>query len=249
MRITILSPGEGVRSQYLTSFLVNDRIAIDAGCIGLHGDPPDQSRIGHIFLSHTHADHLASLPMFLENAEGRRIALYGHPEVLDSVHRDLFNGRIWPDLVKESRRSGRGLDLVPLSPEQPVRVEGLTVTPVPVDHSVPTFGFIVEDETSAAVFGSDSGPTRRIWELAGALPRVKAVFLEASFPNSRTEFALATGHLSPDLFRKEIEKAPGDAALIAVHIKPRFRDQVVEELRALHLPRLKIGEPGAVYAW
>lgn len=249
MKITILSPGEGLRSQYLTSFLVNDRVAIDAGCVGFHGDPRDQARIGHVFLSHTHADHVGSLPMFLENAEDRRIALYGHPEVLDSVHRDIFNGRVWPDLMRESRRNGRRLELVPLAAERPVRVEGLTVTPVPVNHTVPTFGFIVEDETSAAVFGSDTGPTERIWELAGAKARVKAVFLEASFPNSREEFALATGHLAPDLFRAEAEKLPGDAALIAVHIKPRYRDQVVAELLSLHLPRLRIGEPGAVYAW
>src|SRR6516165_8193089 len=54
--------------QYLTSFLINDALAIDAGSLGFFRAPREQARIKHVLLSHTHIDHLASLPIFLDNA-------------------------------------------------------------------------------------------------------------------------------------------------------------------------------------
>src|SRR5205823_12507757 len=53
--------------QYLTAFLVGDSVAIDAGSLGFYGSPAEQARIRHVFLTHTHLDHIASLPIFLEN--------------------------------------------------------------------------------------------------------------------------------------------------------------------------------------
>ena len=57
-----------------------------------------------------------------------------------------------------------------LEPEVPLEVEGLRITPVEVNHTVPAYGYLVEDQKTVAVFGGDSGPTDRIWELAAKLP-------------------------------------------------------------------------------
>ena len=40
--------------QYLTTFLVNGTVAIDAGSLGLCGSPEEQSRVRHVFLTHAH---------------------------------------------------------------------------------------------------------------------------------------------------------------------------------------------------
>ena len=60
----------------------------------------------------------------------------------------------------------RSCSLQELKPEEEVVVGDLHITPVPVDHAVPTFGYIVTDGKSTVVFGADSGPTERIWQLA-----------------------------------------------------------------------------------
>ena len=135
----------------------------------------------------------------------------------------------------------------PLHPETPVEAGGLRVTPVPVDHVVPTMGLIVDDGVSAVVFGGDSGPTDRIWELARGLPHLRAIFLEATFPDALVDLAGITGHLTPRLFREEVSKCPGQVAVVAVHIRPRYRRDVEQELLELGISRLILGEPGREY--
>ena len=52
-------------------------------------------------------------------------------------------------------------------------------------------------------------------------------------------------HLTPAMFAAETRKLSGQVPFIAVHIKPRFYDQVVAELRELlELPDIQVGTPG-----
>lgn len=246
MKVRILSPFELSGPQLLSSYLVNDALAIDAGCLGLFAEPP---RVHHVFLTHAHADHVLSLPLFLRGypPDGdQRVRVYGSAPVLDALRTDLFNGRLWPGYPLRSDRDGVAR-LEPLDPEKPVRVAGLTVTPVPVDHVVPTFGFLVDDGESVVVFGADSGPTSRLWELARASGRCRAVFLEATFPNDLLGLAQKTGHLTPDLVREEVGKMPAGVAVIAVHLDARHRDRIERELAALGLTGLSVGSPAHEY--
>ena len=103
--------GHPDRHQFLSSILVNDTIALDAGCLGLYHSPQEQARVRHVLLSHSHIDHLASLPIFVENAyEGKTdcVHIYGSAAVLDSCQRDLFNDRLqeWEDFYNFSRPHG-----------------------------------------------------------------------------------------------------------------------------------------------
>src|SRR5262249_42880274 len=146
---------------------LNDTVAIDSGCLGLYGSPHEQARVKHVFLTHSHLDHLASLPMFLMNTvtgKDDAVTLFGSAAVLDCLRRDLFNDRLWPDFVRISAEGRPYLRLQQLEPGLPVAVAGLRFTPVEVNHAVPTFGFVIEDERSTVVFTSDTGPTEAIWE-------------------------------------------------------------------------------------
>lgn len=249
VKITLVPSALGVegkdRYQFLSTYLVNDAVAVDAGAVGLFRDPQDQARVKHIFLTHAHIDHLASLPLFLENAYEAGsdcVTVYGSPAVLQALQSDIFNDRVWPDMIAISRREGPFLQLSPLQAGRPVEVAGLRVTPVPVNHVVPTFGFVVEDGGAAVVIPSDTGPTEQIWQAANRLPHLKAVLLEATFPNHMAKLADLAQHLTPALFAGEIRKLTRPARVVAVHIKPRFYDEVVRELRALNLPNLEIAQ-------
>lgn len=250
IRIVGSSVGGGDPQQFLLSYVVDGAISIDAGCIGLMSPLADQSRIRHVFLSHSHIDHISSLPCFLDNvyAPGPEcVTLYGHAATLESLRTDFFNDRIWPDLVRLSAEETPFLKLVPLSSEQSVSVEGVTVTPVELDHVVPTFGYLISSGPSTVAIISDTAPSQRVWEVANAAPQLKAVFLEVSFPDSMAWLAEKTKHLTPLLFRDEIAKLTRPVDVIAVHIKPAFRAQVIQELEALKLPRLCIGESEGIY--
>lgn len=254
MRVRLLpsAPGRKEGAQFLSTFLVDDVVAIDAGSLGLYGHPRDQARIRHVFLTHSHADHVATLPIFVENAyEGRAesVVVYGHPLVLESVRADIFNDRIWPDFVRLSRPESPYLRLQPLADEVSVEVAGLRITPVPVDHVVPTYAFVVENGTTSVIFGGDSGPTTRIWELARADPCLSAVFMECTFPNSMSELALVSAHMTPASFALEVAKLPASAQILAIHIKPRYRSEVLAELARLDLPNVAVGKSGVEYSF
>ena len=83
--------------QYLTTLLVNGTVALDAGCLGLYGSPAEQARVRHVFLTHAHMDHVATLPIFLENVSDDTAdcpTVHAPAEVLDVVRRDLLNDRV-----------------------------------------------------------------------------------------------------------------------------------------------------------
>jgi ribonuclease BN (tRNA processing enzyme) len=245
-----MSPSGTEGHQYLTSFLVNDTVAIDAGSLGLFGTPHDQARVKHVFLSHTHIDHIASLPVFLENvyeAKADCVTVYGSDTVLDSLQRDIFNNRVWPDFIALSSSEAPFLRLQRLESGKPVEVDGLRVTPVAVDHAVPTMGFIVADAGAAVVFPSDTGPTDEIWERANQEPNLRAVFLEVTFPNAMAKLAAVSKHHTPATFAEDVKKLRRPVQLIAIHLKPASADHVVSELKALGLPNLELRRIGEAY--
>jgi len=245
IRLLGSSVQDPARRQYVSSYLINGTVAIDVGCVGFYGTPQEQENVRHVFLTHSHADHTASLPIFLENAwtpAGNCARIYGSSHTLDGIQKHIFNDVMWPDFVALSRNMPPFLRLCPIEPEVPVEADGLRIAAVPVNHVVPTFGYVISDEQSAVIFGGDSGPTERIWEVAHRTPSLRAVFLEACFPNSLTNLAQASLHLTPEMFSNEVAKMPPGVKVMAVHIKVRYREQVIRELHALQIPNLEIGE-------
>jgi ribonuclease BN (tRNA processing enzyme) len=244
-----LGGDEDCSLQYLTSFLIGDALAIDAGSLGFFRTPREQARIKHVLLSHSHIDHIASLPIFLENAYGgpAAVTVHGSEWVLDCLQSDLFNDRVWPDFIRLSREGTPLLKTAVLTPLVPVRLDGLTITPVPVDHVVPTHGFLVEDATTAIAISSDTGPTEEIWRRANALPNLKAVFLEVAFPNAMAGLAARAKHHTPRSFGEEMRKLRLPVPVFAYHIKARFGEQVVNELQELGLPNMVIAQAERPY--
>lgn len=237
--------------QFLVTFLVDDAVAIDAGSLGLLADLGRQRRVRHVFITHEHLDHVATLPIFLENVYERGPE---SPEVLASrqviglLHDDMFNDRVWPDFIDLSGPDDAFVRTTPLEPLVPVSRAGLSITPVSVSHGVETLGLVVDDGRSAVAFPSDTGPTEAFWRRLEPLgPRLRAVFLELSFPRSMAALAKETGHLSPDTFAAEVRKLPTDVRWIVVHRKARFADEIAADLAALGLPRVELVRPGHVY--
>lgn len=169
MKIKIL--GSAVDSdcpgqQFAASYVINDRLAIDAGSIGFQSSIAAQKRIQHVFLSHGHMDHIASLPMFLDNVYQPGpdyVSVYGPEETLRSLQADIFNERLWPDLVRLSREESPFMKLIPMNPGDSVTVGDLQVSAIGLDHVIPTLGFVVSDDIASVSFVSDTAPLDSIW--------------------------------------------------------------------------------------
>ena len=106
MRMKVVDGGGGElhRQSNLISYVVNDCIAIDAGALALM-PLAEQNRLTTIFLSHSHADHLATLPLLIDNLYQpgpQCIDLYAGAATIRTLKAHVFNDHIWPDLLRLS---------------------------------------------------------------------------------------------------------------------------------------------------
>jgi len=240
----------GESPQFLVSYLINSEVVIDAGSIGFLADLDRQRQVRHVVITHEHIDHIASLPILLENVYEPgpgSVELLAADDVLTFLKRDIFNGRVWPDFFDLSTDEDAFLHATAIAAGQPVERAGLAITPLAVDHCVDTLGLVVDDGQTAVAFPSDTGPTESFWQHLAALPRLAAVFLEVSFPNAHHELAAHTGHHCPATFAREVRKLSRPVRWIVVHRKARYADEIRRELDALALPGVELVEPGRRY--
>ncbi len=250
MRVTLVASSGPQQPQLFNSFVVDDVVAIDAGCLDHVGDLAAMSRIKHVFLTHAHLDHVASLPPFLDavyDGSGDCVVVHGHQHAIDCLKQDIFNNRLFPDFLHISTFRPPYLKLNEARNGEPIRVGQLRVTPVEVNHVVPSLGFVVEDSASAVVFSGDTGPTEELWKIAGANPNLRAVFLECTFPESMEWLAEIAKHLTPKRYAGEMQKLGRSVRFITVHLQARHRDTIITELQAMRLPGVEIGQPGMTY--
>ncbi|MEK6325408.1 MAG: 3',5'-cyclic-nucleotide phosphodiesterase [Acidobacteriota bacterium] len=256
MRIRLLPSSAGRQSQLqcLTSFVIDERVAIDAGSIGFAFSPGEIGTVRHIIVTHSHSDHIASLPIYVAEAFpslDNPIIIYGSSEVISALRKHVFNDQVWPDFEKIELNNGSGptLEFRQLEPRQTINIAGIDVTPIPVNHIVPTFGLLVQNAATTVAFTSDTYSTDEIWKAASEDEHLKAVFAEVSFPNEMGDLAEASKHLTPELLAIELGKLNRDVDVYAVHIKPTHREDVIRQIAALGNLRVSAGEIDRVYEW
>jgi hypothetical protein len=134
-----------------------------------------------------------------------------------------------------------------VKPHLPFEVEGLRVTPVYTNHTVPTIGLAIEDGTSSAIFTSDTYHTEEIWHLANRVPNLRAVFVDVSYPNELEQLASDSKHLTPQGLAIEMDKMDRQVQVYAVHLKPQSRERIIEQLKALDRRNIAVGEISREY--
>ena len=232
------------------AFLVDGKFLLDAGTISLALNIREASTLRWIFLSHVHLDHIKGIPFLLDDlvsrSTGNTITVLGGKDVLGDLKKNIFNDRIWPDYTRIPSPARPSLRYKVIGTTRPCEIDGYTITMVRVDHTVPAYGYIVEDPGKKAVaYTGDTGPTDRFWKRM-ADHDVKVLITEASFPNRMEKFAMVSKHLTPALLGKEIGKMSRPPRRIRImHLKPQFRHEIESEVRALghgNIGFLKDGE-------
>ena len=228
------------------SFLINGTLLLDAGTVGSKLSLSEQEQIRHIILSHLHFDHIKELPTLADNLSEEMsapIIVASIPEVVHGLQRHIFNSDVYPDFFSIPTPERPTLTSSYLKPGNVYSFSGVDITPILVNHTVPTTGFIVQDRSSAFVYSGDTYSTDELWHEAKHIPHLKAAFIECSFPNSMIELARMSKHLTPALLAQELRKLDRDhISVYAYHLKPAYKDQISRELRELHIPDLTVLE-------
>jgi cAMP phosphodiesterase len=250
---TFDSQGNATLEQRLTCFLIDECVAVDAGSIALALDSEQRDKVRDIIVTHPHMDHIASLPIFIDDLFPilqKPVRIYATAEVISLLERDIFNWNVYPRFSELKNEFGPVMEYVPIPIGEEFQVAHLKVTAVPVNHIVPTVGLVISDGKSTVAFSSDTAETDEFWNVINQMPGVEAILIEASFPDSMAKLAEVSRHFTPASLKRELSKLNHNGIdVLAVHIKPAYRQEIIDELNALDIPGLGVMEPGKTYTW
>ncbi|MFQ5896760.1 MAG: MBL fold metallo-hydrolase [Candidatus Methylomirabilia bacterium] len=252
MEIRVLGSygGEG-QGQRPSAFLINGRVLLDAGSVTAALTLEEQGKIESAILSHAHLDHVVGLAYLVDwlamTERPKLVTATSIGPVVDALRTHVFNDSLWPDFSVIPSPTSPVLRFRTLEEEVEARVGELWVTPVRVDHTVPTAGYIIHDGEAGFLYTGDTGPTERIWELARGVRGLRAVIIETAFPDRLHTTAVASKHLTPTLLSREMKKIPPDVPLWIFHVKPQFTEETTEALAKLDSSRVQILEQGKTY--
>lgn len=192
---------------------------------------------------------LASLAENLFGQTQATVKVWAIPDVISAIKATFFNNSLWPDFT-EITSPGQPVPVLtfePIREEVPITVADVTFTSVRVNHIVPSTAFFIQNKDKTLLHVGDTGPTEKLWATAKGYQDLCAVVLEASFPNRLQKLADLSKHLTPQNFKMELDKLDRPSIpVLATHMKPQYRDEIVAELQAIKGYQLRILEDGDI---
>lgn len=251
MKYHVLGCSGGVGPGFhLPSFLVDDCLLIDTGSVATTLDDAQQARIDDVLLTHSHLDHTGGLPFLADNIFGMRatpVQVHGIAPTLDSLRRNLLNDVLWPDFTRIPSSAFPTLLYREIPEESPFELAGFSIRAIRLNHAVECVAYFIETRAGTLLHIGDTGPTDAVWRHAREVPRLLGVCVETTFPNRLQEIADVSGHLTPQSLETELAKLDRDVPVYIHHLKPRFRAEILVELKRLRRRALHTLEEGRLY--
>ncbi|MEK7843908.1 MAG: 3',5'-cyclic-nucleotide phosphodiesterase, partial [Pseudomonadota bacterium] len=188
MRVQILgcSGGIGGSTQRTTSLLVDHDILIDAGTGAADLSLPALAQIDHVFITHSHLDHIACLPFILDSVGAMRsnaLTMYATRETQEIIRTHIFNWLIWPDFNQIPDDKNPYLRFHTITLGEPVVLGGRSITALPANHTVPAVGYHLDSGKASLVFSGDTTVCDALWQAINRIGNMRTLIIEAAFPN------------------------------------------------------------------
>ena len=237
MELKVIGCHGGETPRHKTSaFLLDDRLAIDAGSLTSGMELDAQCALRAVLVSHAHLDHIRDLATIADNRaqQGcKPLVIAGTAPTIAILKKHFFNGLLWPDFSTIPSAKSPTITYLQLKPEVPTKIAGYTVRAILVSHTIETCGFVVESpkEGRSIAYSGDTGPTSRLWHVLDATPNLKAMLMEVSFPNDEQRVATLSGHHTPKTMASDLKKLKisNNLPFLLYHIKPSFQAKVERE--------------------
>jgi ribonuclease BN (tRNA processing enzyme) len=239
--------------QHLACFVVDDCVAIDAGSLAMASGARQKKQIRDIVLTHAHLDHIAGLPLFIDDlfaALTEPIRVHATTEVIQILERDIFNWDIYPRFSELRNDAGAVLEYRPFEIGKEFSVKHLNFKSASVNHKVPTVGFVVSDCKTTFAISGDTAEMNEFWEAVNKEESLDAILIECAFPNELEGLARDSHHLTPKSLQKEITRLQNKICPVyIINMKPMYRDEIVSQIADLKIENLQILEVGRIYDW
>jgi len=220
----------------LTSLLIDDTLAIDAGSLTSSLSFSAQQKLKAILLTHQHYDHIRDVPAIAMNfsLQHTTINIYSIQPVYDALSTHLLDGKLYPKFL-EWPQGNPTIKFTIVEPYQTEQIEGYNILAVPVNHLVPTVGYqITSPDGKIAFYTGDTGPgLTDCWEQVSP----QLLITEVTAPDRYEQFGKNSGHLTPNLLKQELtifQELKGYLPpVVVVHMNPRLEKEIEAEIALL----------------
>jgi ribonuclease BN (tRNA processing enzyme) len=236
MKLRILGCSGGIGGDLRTTSMLLDRdVLIDAGT-GV-GDLAiaELAQIDHVFVTHSHMDHVASIPFIVDTVGWMRdkpLTVHATAETLSILREHLFNWKLWPDFSQIPDAQNPMLAFEKLEVGAPVTLDGRAITALPANHVVPAVGYQIDSGTASLVFTGDTTTNDALWPYVNKIANLRYLIIETALSDRERDLAVASKHLCPSLLAEELAKLTATPDIYITHLKPRETDLIMEEIAA-----------------
>jgi ribonuclease BN (tRNA processing enzyme) len=242
MRLRVLgcSGGIGGRALRTTSLLIDSDILVDAGTgvgeLGL----PELAAIDHVFLTHSHLDHVATIPFLVDTVGQMRdkpLVVHALPATIDILRNHIFNWSIWPDFTQIPSITAPALRFEPIEIGQSVDLGGgRRIGALPANHVVPAIGYHLDSGRGSLVFTGDTSVNDALWPIVNRIENLRYLIIECAFCNSERALAQVAKHLCPSMLAEELGKLEKRAEIFITHLKPGEIEATMAEIAEFAAP-------------
>ncbi|MGC2458413.1 MAG: 3',5'-cyclic-nucleotide phosphodiesterase [Gallionellaceae bacterium] len=250
LRILGCSGGIGGNSR-TTSMLLDSDVLIDAGTGVGDLSLSELGLIDHVFITHSHLDHIASIPFLADSAgfmRDRPLTIHATEATLEILRQHIFNWKIWPDFTQipdpqrpymcyHAIRVGETVELgVPqgrqVSRATSVEKTGVRkITAFQANHVVPAVGFWLDSGKTSLVFSGDTTTSNELWEAVNNIDNLGYLIIETAFSNAERDLAVLSKHLCPSMLAEELHKLKCRPEIFITHLKPGEVELTMHEIR------------------
>jgi ribonuclease BN (tRNA processing enzyme) len=236
MNVRVLGCSGGIGG-YLstTSLLVDDDILIDGGTGIGELSRAEMARIRHIFVTHSHLDHVAGIPMLLDSVfdqtRGEPVTLHARRETLQTLQDNIFNWQVWPDFTCLPARDRPVLRLQAMSPGETVVLDGRRIEMIGVNHSVPGAGFRMQNGGGSFAFSGDTTSNDEFWFALNRHEGLDLLIVESAFADEDMDLSMRARHYCPKLLADDLKKLRHRPRLYITHLKPGSETRIIEQCR------------------
>jgi ribonuclease BN (tRNA processing enzyme) len=237
IRVLGCSGGVGVNLR-TTTILIDQDVLIDAGTGVGDMSMEEMSSIRHIFLTHSHLDHIACVPLLVDTLFDRLrtpITVHAQTVTLNALQQHIFNNVVWPDFTRLPNADKPVLRFESMQPGEVVTLGERRFESISVNHTVPGVGYRVETSQGVFAFSGDTTSNDSFWEGLNAHDRLDILMVEAAFPNEEIELCRRAGHYCPQMLATDLAKLKHPAKVYISHNKPGAERKIFEQCQqAIH---------------
>ena len=215
--------------------LIDDDVLIDAGTGIGDLELDDLDSIRHVFLTHSHLDHVAGLPMLVDRVFDEDfeepLTVYAREETLRAIQDHLFNDVIWPDFSHLPSPGNPMLRYQACSPGDTITLAGRDFSAVAVRHTVPSLGFTIQNAKGSFAVSGDTRSNETLWPALNACHDLRVLVIEVSFPDELEELAVQAGHYTPRTLSADLDRLRHSPQIWLTGMKPGEEETILRQVR------------------